>query len=335
MRAKSLKQRCPALCILWLELLCSCRIGGWSGHLTASGSRYDFPGVDPEGRQTCRLPITFIVKKILYSTTWHSQIILFRRFAELFFLSASSDWFCVFSDSSSLVFSFVDGNGWWWWWWEPLTWRTNFSTARNVTIPASTHKPTIVVSEWSWPWEWSCECSWTWWWPWSWESSPWVWGCKAWGIRCKNASPKRPPDAKLNNTFKSGWYASELLSIGTKNKIAKGAALINKVEKIACHHKSTVCENVRTFLYGLFTWECEWLWVCLWAWSSSSSSAGVCLNHFSLPFLISSSECSWEWLQTPTQNKARTKSRLIAHHLDWSIMSNSIVAKYTIKLSSK
>ena len=55
MRAKSSKQRCPALCILWLELLCSCRVGGWSGHLTASGSRHDFPGVDHEGRQTCRL----------------------------------------------------------------------------------------------------------------------------------------------------------------------------------------------------------------------------------------------------------------------------------------
>ena len=54
MRAKSSKQRCPALCILWLELLCSCRVGGWSGHLTASGSRYDFLGVDHEGRQTFR-----------------------------------------------------------------------------------------------------------------------------------------------------------------------------------------------------------------------------------------------------------------------------------------
>ena len=54
MRAKSSKQRCPALCILWLELLCSCRVGGWPGHLTASGSRYDFPEVDHEGRQTCR-----------------------------------------------------------------------------------------------------------------------------------------------------------------------------------------------------------------------------------------------------------------------------------------
>ena len=54
MRANSSKQRVTALCILRLELLCSCRVGGWSGHLTASGSRYDFPGVDHEGRQTCR-----------------------------------------------------------------------------------------------------------------------------------------------------------------------------------------------------------------------------------------------------------------------------------------
>ena len=47
------------LCILWLELLCSCRVGGWSGHLTVNGSRYNFPGVDHEERQTCRWPITF------------------------------------------------------------------------------------------------------------------------------------------------------------------------------------------------------------------------------------------------------------------------------------
>ena len=28
------------------------KVDGWSGHLTASGSRYDFPGVDHERRQT-------------------------------------------------------------------------------------------------------------------------------------------------------------------------------------------------------------------------------------------------------------------------------------------
>ena len=27
---------------------CGCRVGGWSGHLTANGSCYDFPG-----RQAC------------------------------------------------------------------------------------------------------------------------------------------------------------------------------------------------------------------------------------------------------------------------------------------
>ena len=55
MRAKSSKQRCPALCILDLSynVKChwSCRIGGCYGHLTASGSRHGFPGVDHEGRQ--------------------------------------------------------------------------------------------------------------------------------------------------------------------------------------------------------------------------------------------------------------------------------------------
>ena len=64
MRAKSSKQRCPALCILWLELPCSCRVGGWSGHLTASENRYDFPGVDHEGRQTCRLCHNCFITKI-------------------------------------------------------------------------------------------------------------------------------------------------------------------------------------------------------------------------------------------------------------------------------
>ena len=55
MRAKSSKQRCPALCILDLSYNVkyhwSCRIGGCYGHLTASGSWHGFPGVDHEGRQ--------------------------------------------------------------------------------------------------------------------------------------------------------------------------------------------------------------------------------------------------------------------------------------------
>ena len=55
MRAKRSKQRCPALCILRLELLCGCWVGGRSGHLNAGGSHSDFPGVDHEGCQTFRL----------------------------------------------------------------------------------------------------------------------------------------------------------------------------------------------------------------------------------------------------------------------------------------
>ena len=55
MRAKSSKQRCPALCILDLSYNVkyhwSCRVGGCYGHLTASGSWHGFPGVDHEGRQ--------------------------------------------------------------------------------------------------------------------------------------------------------------------------------------------------------------------------------------------------------------------------------------------
>ena len=71
--SKSSKQRCPALCILWLELLCSCRVGGWSGHLTASGSRYDFPGVDHEGRQTCRFKN---IRKALFHRKFLSSFLL-------------------------------------------------------------------------------------------------------------------------------------------------------------------------------------------------------------------------------------------------------------------
>ena len=55
MRAKSSKQRCPALCILDLSYNVkyhwSCRIGSCYGLLTASGSWHGFPGVDHEGRQ--------------------------------------------------------------------------------------------------------------------------------------------------------------------------------------------------------------------------------------------------------------------------------------------
>ena len=57
MRAKSSKQRCPALCLFDLSYNVkyhwSCRVGGCYSHLTASGSRQGFPGVDHEGHQDC------------------------------------------------------------------------------------------------------------------------------------------------------------------------------------------------------------------------------------------------------------------------------------------
>ena len=55
MRAKSSKQRCPALCLFDLSYNVkyhwSCRVGGCYSHLTASGSWQGFPGVDHEGHQ--------------------------------------------------------------------------------------------------------------------------------------------------------------------------------------------------------------------------------------------------------------------------------------------
>ena len=65
MRAKSSKQRCPALCILDLSYNVkyhwSCRIGGCYGHLTASGSWHGFPGVDHEGRQDVAMLIIIML----------------------------------------------------------------------------------------------------------------------------------------------------------------------------------------------------------------------------------------------------------------------------------
>ena len=71
MRAKSSKQRCPALCILDLSYNVkyhwSCRVGGCYGHLTANGSWHGFPGVDHEGRQD----IAAIHGIIDFNTTFH------------------------------------------------------------------------------------------------------------------------------------------------------------------------------------------------------------------------------------------------------------------------
>ena len=60
MRAKSLKQRCASM----TQAACGCRVGGCSGHLTASGSRSDFPGVGHEGRQACLISKIFTKEHI-------------------------------------------------------------------------------------------------------------------------------------------------------------------------------------------------------------------------------------------------------------------------------
>ena len=69
MRAKSSKQRCPALCLIDLSYNVkyhwSCRVGGCSGHLTASGSWHGFPGVDHEGRQDIAEAFSVMLRKIL------------------------------------------------------------------------------------------------------------------------------------------------------------------------------------------------------------------------------------------------------------------------------
>ena len=99
MRAKSSKQRCPALCILWLELLCSCRVGDWSGHLTASGSRYDFPGVDHEGRQTCR----FICRQIPNLWSLHLVVNIVKAMFKSTFLSLIFTPWCKYTYSKNNV----------------------------------------------------------------------------------------------------------------------------------------------------------------------------------------------------------------------------------------
>lgn len=65
-------------------------------------------------------------------------------------------------------------------------------------------------------------------------------------MRCKKASPRRPPEAKLRRIFRRDW-CSALLSIGMKNRITKGAALMSRVEPMASTHKVRV-----SLAFGLF-----------------------------------------------------------------------------------
>ena len=84
MRAKSSKQRCPALCLIDLSYNVkyhrSCRVGGCSGHLTASGSWHGFPGVDHEGRQDVAVSAkqpTFFEFKFEFAALVESMALLF------------------------------------------------------------------------------------------------------------------------------------------------------------------------------------------------------------------------------------------------------------------
>ena len=70
MRANSSKQRCPALCLFDLsynvKFHWSCRVGGCYSHLTASGSRQGFPGVDHEGHQDCVVKAKLSIFKAVF-----------------------------------------------------------------------------------------------------------------------------------------------------------------------------------------------------------------------------------------------------------------------------
>lgn len=57
---------------------------------------------------------------------------------------------------------------------------------------------------------------------------------KACGMRWRKASPRRPPEAKLSRTFRRFWCWSVLDSTGIRNRMKNGAALISRVEPIAC-----------------------------------------------------------------------------------------------------
>ena len=90
MRAKSSKQRCPALCILDLSYNVkyhwSCRVGVCYGHLTASGSWHGFPGVDHEGRQDIAVLISVVTQRgvlvvgIAYGCPYYKDPAIFHLF---------------------------------------------------------------------------------------------------------------------------------------------------------------------------------------------------------------------------------------------------------------
>jgi len=55
----------------------------------------------------------------------------------------------------------------------------------------------------------------------------------AWGMRWRNASPSKPPDAKLKSTLRSFWCWSVFDCTGMRKRMRKGAALMSRVAPIA------------------------------------------------------------------------------------------------------
>lgn len=169
------------------------------------------------------------------------------------------------------------GSVWLWLWpWPPLTILTNFSTARKAMIPLRTQRPTVMSCPWEWPSPWECP------WEWEWCSSSPEWAIKACGIKCKNASPRSPPEAKLSKTLSRGWR-SGLLSIGMKKSTINGATLMRRVEPIASVHRAIVvlfgtsaCCVCSWGCSWSCSWSCEcpwWSCVCPWWWRCSFSSS--------------------------------------------------------------
>lgn len=195
---------------------------------------------------------------------------------------------------------------------------------------------------WEWPCPWLCPCPLS-------PSPPLA--IMAWGIKCRKASPKRPPEAKLKMILRSHSF-SLLLSSGMKNRIKKGAALISNVAKMAFLQMLSPASSssssshtwwsflralsrssgVNSFCAGPWEWPCPpwlwppWLWSSwLWPWtvgprwggkstmSSSSISSSTTALLACLEYLKEGFS-SWEWPWSPwawTTGGPKTRSLLV------------------------
>lgn len=151
------------------------------------------------------------------------------------------------------------------WLWPPLMTRTIFSMNRNTNMPVKIHKPTMISLSWLWvvSGEGGTMLQY---WPWSWWSSPWLCLDKECGIKCKNASPNSPPDAKLKSIFKNGWCSS-LLSMGMKNSTKNGSTLMATVDASALTHSIGSTTVAGRDLVCPWWWSWPWSWWWWWSWS--------------------------------------------------------------------